>query len=158
MDYKDLETYHKYQQIGWHEFFLGMAKYVSKKSKDPSTKVGCVIVDDRWRVVSVGYNGFPKGITDDERLNDREIKYQMVLHAEQNAILFAERCLKGCTIYTWPFQPCSICASTIIQAGIKRVVTVPNTTGRWEENFELARKNFMDAGVEFWIEELPNEH
>lgn len=137
--------------MNWNEFFLGMAEYVSKKSKDPSTKVGCVITDSRHRAVSVGYNGFPKGIEDNDRLNDRELKYKMIIHAEQNAMLFAERSLEGCYLYVWPFQPCSNCASLIIQAGIKKVFTVPNTTGRWEENFELARRNFWDAGVEFHL-------
>lgn len=139
----------------WDNNFLALAANVSMFSKDPSTKVGAIIVDDSHRVVSVGYNGFPKGIKDDNRLHDRDKKYSMILHAEQNAILFAERCLEGCTIYTWPFQPCSICASMIIQKGIKRVVTTPNNTGRWEENFETARENFKEVGMKFDIIENP---
>ena len=108
----------------WDKNFLELAKTVSTFSKDPSTKVGAVIVDDDNRVISIGYNGFPKGLKDDHRLDNRDLKYDMVVHAEANALLFANAPTKGCTIYTWPFQPCSRCASLIIQAGIRRVVTV----------------------------------
>lgn len=135
----------------WHMNFLGLAASVSTWSLDPSTKVGAVIVDEDNRVISVGYNGFPKGINDDSRLKDRVLKYQMILHAETNAVLFANTPVKGCTIYTWPFMPCSNCASLLIQSGIKKVVSVPSTEKRWESNFNIAKNMFDEAGVSLEI-------
>jgi dCMP deaminase len=83
----------------WDLRFLTLAKTVSTWSKDPSTKVGAVIVDKNRRVVSLGYNGFPKGVKDTiEKLEDREQKYKHMVHAERNAMLFANKSLKGCTI------------------------------------------------------------
>jgi len=131
----------------WDFRFLELAASISKWSKDPSTKVGAVISDENNRVVSVGYNGFPKEIRDDSRLHDREMKYQIVVHAEINALLFAERSVKGCTLYTWPFMPCSRCASAIIQAGISRVVSVENKEPRWADSFRLAHDMFTEARI-----------
>ena len=136
----------------WDNFFLGMAKYVSTASKDPSTQTGAVITDEDNRVVSVGYNGFPKGVNDcAERYANRELKYKIIVHCERNAILFAGRSLKGCTLYTWPFMSCSVCAAMVIQAGIKRCVapTIPeHLRERWEEDLRLAQTLFAEAGVE----------
>lgn len=131
----------------WDYNFLELAKTVSTFSKDPSTKVGAVIADENNRVVSIGFNGFPKGIKDDHRLDNREMKYQIVVHAEVNALLFAERSVKGCTLYTWPFMPCSRCASTIIQAGISRVVSVENTDKRWADSFRLSHDMLTEARI-----------
>lgn len=131
----------------WDKNFLELAKTVSTFSKDPSTKVGAVIVDNDNRVISIGYNGFPKGIRDDNRLDNRDLKYDMVVHAEANALLFANAPVKGCTIYTWPFQPCSRCASLIIQAGIQRVVSVENEETRWVSNFQLAHDMLTEARI-----------
>ena len=131
----------------WDKRFLEMAQLVSSWSKDPSTKVGAVITDPQNRVVSVGYNGFPVGISDDNRLNFRSTKYDIIIHAEINAITFANRSLKGCTLYTYPFEPCSKCASVVIQSGITRVVSEPNIESRWEESFQISRQLFQEAGV-----------
>lgn len=132
----------------WDANFLTLANTVSMFSKDPSTKVGAVIVDDDKRVISIGYNGFPKGIKDDQRLENRELKYEMIVHAEANALLFANAPVKGCTIYTWPFQPCSRCASLIIQAGIRRVVSVESKDQKWSSNFQLAHDMMTEARIE----------
>lgn len=131
----------------WDKRFLDMAQLVSTWSKDPSTQVGAVIVDNKNRVVSVGYNGFPVGINDDDRLHFRSLKYDIIIHAEINAITFSNRSLTECTLYTYPFEPCSKCASMIIQSGIKRVVSKPNTEQRWEDSFQISRKLFNEAGV-----------
>ena len=131
----------------WDTRFIDLAKLVSSWSKDPSTKVGAVITDDNNRVISLGYNGFPKNIQDNNRLFDRETKYNIVVHAEANALMFASKSVKGCTLYTWPFQPCSRCAGFIIQAGIKRVVTLKNNDERWEKNFKIARQLFNESGI-----------
>lgn len=133
----------------WDYRFLDLAELVGSWSKDPSSKIGAVIVDQDRRIVSTGYNGFPKGISDnEERLTDRETKYKLVVHGEMNALLFAERSVKGCTLYTTPFLPCSSCASMFIQAGIKRVVSRFTDNPRWLESIELAKALFSEAGVE----------
>ena len=132
----------------WDLRFLEMARNAASWSKDPSTQVGSVIVDDDKRVVSVGYNGFPKGVSDDERLYDREEKYKMIVHAERNALLFANKDVKNCNLFTYPFMPCSVCAGMIIQAGIKRVVTVKNSNNRWQKDFVISRKMFKEAEVD----------
>lgn len=135
----------------WDNFYLGMAQQAATGSKDPSTQVGAVICDKENRFVSAGFNGFPRGIKDDSRLEDREIKYKLILHAEHNAILFSYRNLSGCTVYTWPFMPCAGCAAIIIQSGIKRVVAPVDTNPRWKESFELTQQLFKEAGVELTL-------
>ena len=131
----------------WDERFIELAKLVGSWSKDPSTQVGAVIVDEKNRIVSVGYNGFPQKISDNDRLNDRDKKYNVIVHAEANAILFANRDLSGCTIYTYPFQPCSSCSGLIIQSGIKRVVTVRTDNDRWRTDFSTAAQMLIEAEV-----------
>lgn len=131
----------------WHHRFLDLAKLVSSWSKDPSTKVGAVIVDTKNRIVSIGFNGFPVGIDDDNRLSDRMLKYEIIVHAESNAIMFANKSLENCTLYTYPFEPCSRCASIIIQSGITKVVTLKNKTDRWEKDFELSRQLFKETNI-----------
>jgi dCMP deaminase len=133
----------------WDLRFLDLAKLVSGWSKDPSTKVGAVIVDGDNRVVSIGYNGFPIGINDDdERLNNRELKYKMIIHAECNALMFANTNLVGYTMYTYPFMPCPKCASMIIQSGITRVVSYENKISRWENDFKISRELFHQSKIE----------
>jgi dCMP deaminase len=132
----------------WDIRFLELARFVSNWSLDPSTKVGAVISDKHNRVVSIGYNGFPKGIKDNERLNDRETKYKIIVHGEINAITFANRNLENCTLYTYPFEPCPRCAGIIIQSGIKRIVAPINKIDRWENDFKLSRQLFNEANIE----------
>lgn len=135
----------------WHSRFLDMAALVSSWSKDPSTKVGAVIVDDSNRVVSLGYNGFPRGVLDTpERLLDRETKYAMTLHAEENALLLSPRSVAGCTVYA-THCPCASCAAKIIQAGVRRVISpVPSEEflSRWSGSVKLSEEMFFEAGVE----------
>lgn len=136
----------------WDLRFLDLAGHISEWSKDPSTQVGAVIVDDKKRIVSIGYNGFPVGIEDSiEKLQNRETKYKIIVHAERNAILFANRPLDGCTMYTYPFMPCSVCAGMIIQAGIKRVVSYRTENKRWIDDFAVTMEMFDEAGVELVI-------
>ena len=132
----------------WDLRFLEMSELVSLWSKDPSTKVGSVIVDNDRRVISLGYNGFPKGVADNDRLNDREEKYKIVVHAERNALLFANTDVKNCSIFTYPFMPCPICAGMIIQSGISRVVSFQSNNERWEKDFEISRKMFQEADIQ----------
>ena len=110
----------------WDVRFLELAKQIASWSKDPSTQVGCVVVGPDREIRSTGFNGLPRGIEDsEERLNDREIKYPLICHAEENAIMHAARIgisLKECTAYiTWP--PCTRCARSLIQAGISQIVS-----------------------------------
>jgi len=133
----------------WDLWFLGLAEYVASASKDPSTKVGSVIVDSKRRIVSLGYNGLPAGIEDtEERLSNRELKYKLIVHAERNALLFSNSKVENCTIYTWPFMPCSSCASLIIQSGISRVVSLNSENPRWLEDFFLSTRLFSEASVD----------
>jgi dCMP deaminase len=119
--------------------------------------VGAVLVDRHNRIISLGFNGFPQGILDDSRLEDRELKYKMILHAEQNSILFAQRSLIGATLYVWPFMPCSRCAAVIIQTGLREVVAPQNDNPRWQEDFKLAQEMFWEAGVTVTLMEVENE-
>ena len=118
----------------WDQRFLTMAVIVGDWSKDPSTKVGAVITDSN-RVVSLGFNGFPRGTDDSPELYaQRDRKYRRVLHAEQNAIAFAKRDLTACTIFI-THAPCSRCVAQIIQEGISRIVC-PNP---WADNDYMSR-------------------
>ena len=113
--------------LSWDEYFMGIAILSSYRSKDPSTQVGACIVNDRNKIMSVGYNGFPIGCSDDQFPWEREgdaydTKYPYVCHAELNAILNnAGANLSGCRIYVALF-PCNECAKAIIQSGIREVV------------------------------------
>ncbi len=113
--------------ISWDEYFMGVALLAAQRSKDPSTQVGACIVDENNRILSTGYNGFPRGCSDDEFPWNRdeslgETKYQFVVHAELNAILNARgKSLVGSRVYVGLF-PCNECAKSIIQAGIREVI------------------------------------
>ena len=109
-------------QKQWDEYFLKIAETVALKSKDPSSKMGCVIVDDKKRVVSVGYNGMIQGATESKMtLNERPMKYYFAIHSEMNALMFAGRDLTGCTLYN-RVATCENCLKYCLQAGIKRFV------------------------------------
>lgn len=135
----------------WDHRFLSLAAFISEWSKDPSTKVGAVITHTRSRrIVSTGFNGFPAGIEDTpERLLDRATKYEMIVHAEQNALMFAGTRAEGCTLYVTPLAPCARCAALIIQAGIVRVVSPkPDFEHeRWGEAARVSRIMFEEAGI-----------
>lgn len=146
------------RQDKWDRRFLELAKHISTWSKDPSTQVGAVVVDDRNVVVGLGYNGFPRGVDDsEERYNDRPTKYKLVVHAELNAILTAGDRAEDSTIYVYPAfgSPplCSNCAKAVIQAGIAIVVGYDDpgvseeVRARWSEELDAARMMCEEAGV-----------
>lgn len=138
----------------WDQRFLGLASHIALWSKDPSTQVGAVLADRNNRVISLGFNGFPRGVADDDRLHNREQKYEMVVHAEINAILFAQGSLEDATLYVSPMPPCSRCASVIIQTGIKRVVA-PHPGKRWVDSCLLGLALLTEGGVEsIWVDTL----
>ena len=125
----------------------------SQKSKDPSTKIGALLVRGD-NIISIGYNGFPRGINDsNDRLENREEKYFYVVHAEHNAILNAARngiATKGAVLYT-SGMPCNECAKAIIQAGINTVyihTQYPSLShGKWNKSVSKAKEMFDEAGV-----------
>jgi dCMP deaminase len=105
----------------WDEYFLTLAEQVSKRSPDPSTKHGCVIVDAGRRVVSTGYNGPVQGLPNDLVPLTRPEKYNWFIHAEDNAVAFARCDLRGATAYVTG-MPCSACFRRLLQVGVKRIV------------------------------------
>jgi len=133
----------------WDSRFMELADIVSSWSKDPSTQVGCVIVDKHQRVVSVGFNGFPRGMEDNpEKLSDKAYKHSTVIHAESNAILFAKRDLTDCVLYS-TFPICASCASVIMQANIAKVIYRPDKANvKWTELNKLANSHMQEAGIE----------
>lgn len=109
-------------QKSWDEYFMNIAEAVAAKSKDPSSKMGCVIVDERKRVVSLGYNGMLQGADESKMtLEERPMKYYFAIHSEMNALIFAHQDLTGCTIYN-RVATCENCLKYCLQAGIKRFV------------------------------------
>jgi dCMP deaminase len=130
----------------WHKRFLDLCEHVATWSKDPSTKLGSVIVDSKKRVVSIGYNGFPRGVDDrHDRYNDRPTKYLFVAHAERNALDNAPMMVDNCTMYV-TLLPCNECAKSIIQKGITTVVTYrPEREDVF--NWNITLDMFYEAGV-----------
>ena len=147
----------------WNEYFFNLVDFVAQKSKDPSTKVGCIIVGPDNEVRAMGYNGFPRFVREDrEDRWERPEKYLWVEHAERNAIYSAALVgtpLKECTIYL-AWYPCANCARAIIQAGIKEVKIdgrkydpekISSKDERWLEDFRVAKEMFEEADIEVHI-------
>jgi dCMP deaminase len=138
----------------WDNRFMKLAREISTWSKDPSTKIGAVIVNDERRILATGYNGFPRGIEDtDERLKDREQKYPLIVHGEMNALmnaLYSGVSVKDATLYVWGLPICAECTKNVIQSGIKRVV-VPfpeHAPEKWQKQWnELSKPMYEEAGV-----------
>lgn len=136
----------------WDIRFIALAKHIAGWSKDPSTKTGAIIVRPDQTIVSVGYNGFARGMHDDYIFYiDRESKYSRIIHCEMNAILNAREHLQGYTLYVWPFMCCDRCSVHVIQVGIKRVVVPISDNERWLSVQKIAKENFNEANVE-WTE------
>jgi dCMP deaminase len=141
----------------WDGRFLELAAFIAEWSKDPSTRVGAALVRPDRTVASVGFNGFPRGVLDSaERYQDRSTKYEMVVHAEMNALLSTRESLEGYTLYVAPLPPCSQCAAAIIQRGIRRVVIamaaeLPET---WAQKWAISSTMFAEAGIEVCVKEL----
>lgn len=132
----------------WLERFRDLAVQISTWSKDPSRQVGAVIVDAERRVVGMGYNGFPRGVSDDPaRYEEKSVKLRMVVHAEANAILNARGSVSGCSMIVTSF-PCSECAKLIIQSGVDCVhSTMPADSGKWADDAEFSRQMLREADV-----------
>ena len=136
----------------WWGRYLDVAKLVSTWSKDPSTQVGAVAVGSKGQILAQGYNGYPRGISDND-LHDRETKYKKIVHAEMNCIYNASwngASLDGSAMFVYGLPVCHECAKAIIQVGIKKVI-VPyyqNIPAKWEESFFLTESLFKEAGVQ----------
>ena len=144
--------------ITWDEYFMGLAHLSALRSKDPNTQVGACIVDADNKVVSIGYNGMPRGCSDKEFPWEREggfldTKYAFVVHAELNAILNSPRPVKDCTLYVSLF-PCNECAKAIIQSGIRKIIYESDKYDGTEGNV-ASKKMLQEAGVE--LVQLPYE-
>jgi dCMP deaminase len=134
----------------WHFRFLNLAREVATWSKDPSTQVGAVIVSPDKRIVSVGFNGFPRGMIDDPKiLEDREEKYSRIIHAEVNALIQAKEPLNGTALYTWPFPPCERCVVQMLQAGIRDFIAPTPTEEimiRWGTALDKTYRYIKEMG------------
>lgn len=131
----------------WDERFIGLAQHVSTWSKDPRTKVGAVLVNETKQVLSVGYNGFPRGVFDLEaRYEDRPTKLMFVAHAERNALdnCFADT--RGSTLYV-TLPPCNECVKSIIQKGVRRIVSL-TSDARPQDNSDVAMIMLAEAGIQ----------
>jgi|TARA_E500000178_G_scaffold345264_1_gene394837 dCMP deaminase len=143
----------------WDQRFLEMAAKISEWSKDPSRKIGCIAVNNDRKILATGYNGFPSKIEDHEyRYNDRETKYQYVIHAEMNCIYNAAVngvSLLGSTFYIHGLPVCHECAKGIIQVGVTRVVAhSAGTPEKWADSNILTMELFKEAGVEYEFNEI----
>ena len=139
--------------ISWDEYFMGIAKLAAMRSKDPGTQVGACIVGEDNKILSIGYNGFPRGISDDEfpwareAESDLDTKYMYVTHAELNAILnFRGGSLAGAKIYVTLF-PCNECAKAIVQSGIRTMIYESDKYAD-QNKFIASRMILKTAGVE----------
>jgi dCMP deaminase len=138
----------------WDKRFFELAQYVAKWSKDPDAKVGAVIVTKKGGAIALGFNGLPIGVEDNaERLKDKKIKLDMIIHAEQNALLIAGRDAEGSDIYVCGKPICARCAGLIIQSGISRVVTIDpndqklNKKSKWYKTGMRAIEMFEEANI-----------
>lgn len=134
----------------WDRRFMELARSIAAWSKDPSTQVGCVLVNRERHIIATGYNGFPRGVDDsEERLDHRPTKYLMVQHAEANAVVQAVASTRGATAYV-THHPCANCAGLLIQAGVSRVVTLSPSGGlleRFSDSFSAASTMLDEAGA-----------
>ena len=138
----------------WDIRFLNLAEHISTWSKDPSKKIGAVAVGDQRQILAQGYNGFPRGINDaDERYDNREEKYKLVVHAEMNVIYNASYngvSLNGSTLYVHGLPVCSDCAKGVIQVGIKRIVMPSqDIPEHWEQSWQKTKEMFNEAGIKW---------
>lgn len=151
-------------QLRWDQHFLQLSIDHARMSKDPSTKVGAVVVGPDREIVSMGFNGFPRGVIDSTfRLGNREEKLRLIVHAEMNAVLGAARHgtrTKGCSLYlaatdasgdVWGGPPCTRCAVELIQAGISEIISCPpkQVPSRWADDLALSKNILIEAGVTY---------
>jgi dCMP deaminase len=149
----------------WELYYFDVCKTIASKSKDPSTKVGSVIIGEDGEIRSTGWNGFARRVNDlPERYADREFKYKLVVHAEYNAICNAARVgipLRGCSLYVYPLIICNECAKGIIQVGIREVFMyapvlkdiekLSDNIKGWMNTFEITQLMFEEANIRYTV-------
>lgn len=146
-------SFDKLRRLKWHSRYLELAQQIASWSKDPSSKIGAIAVGSKGQVLAQGYNGFPRGIEDNEsRFENKELKYRYVVHAEMNLIYNASYngvSLDGSTIYVTGLPVCSECAKGLIQVGVQQVImpTQEDTPDKWVQSFKLSKELFEEAGV-----------
>lgn len=144
----------RWQTPVWDQRLLELARHVANWSKDPSTKVGAVVAGMDKTHIAFGYNGFPPRIADDGRLHERDKKYKLVIHAEENALANARFDVRGSTLYATHF-PCTSCSKTIIARGVHYVAAPtpgPEYLARWAASVEESKEMFAEAQVEIvWL-------
>lgn len=137
----------------WHHRYLKLAGHIAEWSKDPSTKVGAIVVGNHGQILSQGYNGFPRQVDDlEERLSVRGNKYLYTIHAEMNCIYNASLSgvsLDGASIYVYGLPICHECAKGVIQSGIKKVYCAHEDPlpEKWADSWNISRGMFMETGV-----------
>lgn len=144
-----VETEQKSRTPRWTEYLMGFAHHAAKMSKDLSTKVGCAVIGPNNEVRATGYNGLPRRVKDLPERLERPAKYLWTSHAEENAVAHAARIgvsLEGCVMFV-THHPCSRCARSIIQSGIKEVVIAHGVTNMPDEEFTVAAQMFYEADV-----------
>ena len=138
----------------WNEYFKQIVEVTATRSPCRRLQVGCLLVKDN-RIISQGYNGFPRGMLDSPNLySNREEKYVRIVHAEMNCIYNASWngvSLDGADLFVYGLPVCHECAKAIIQVGIKRVISpwMQNLPKKWDDSFELTNKFFKEAGVKY---------
>tara|TARA_B110000495_G_scaffold150705_1_gene133629 strand:- start:506 stop:955 length:450 start_codon:yes stop_codon:yes gene_type:complete len=141
--------------IKWDTRFLELSESIATWSKDPSRGVGAVIVSPMKQVLATGYNGLPRGVEDHPERLERPVKYDLIVHAEMNAIIQCARngiTPVGATMYS-SFSPCIHCTLSIVQAGIARVVTraIAEGDAHWNESLEKSISMLKEVGIEYTV-------
>ena len=141
--------------IKWDTRFLELSESIATWSKDPSRGVGAVIVSPMKQVLATGYNGLPRGVEDHPERLERPVKYDLIVHAEMNAIIQCARngtTPVGATMYS-SFSPCIQCTLSIVQAGIARVVTraIAEGDAHWNESLEKSISMLKEVGIEYTV-------
>ncbi len=139
----------------WDRRWFTLAKTYASFSKDPSTKVGAIAVKDK-REISAGWNGFPRGVADDERIHNRAVKYDIIVHAEQNCIYNAAYVgvsLKGCTLYVYGLPICSDCIKGVLQVGIEtvKIGVLGDIPDKWRDSFDQSKSRMLEAGIKWQV-------
>ena len=139
----------------WHQRFLELADSIATWSKDPSRGVGAVIVSPMRQVLATGYNGLPRGVEDNDERLQRPAKYDLIVHAEMNAIIQCARngvSPVNATLYS-TFSPCISCALSIVQSGITQVVTrsISESDEYWNDSIEKSLALFDEVGIEYLV-------
>ena len=141
----------------WDKRYLDIADQISSWSKDPSTKIGAIVVGKKGQILTQGYNGFPRGIKDcPDKYSNRILKYDYIVHAEENAIYNATNSgvpLEGAAMYITGLPTCHRCAKAIIQVGIKRVFIRAKIPERWIDSWKLTESLFKEAKIYYQIVE-----